>query len=388
MSKIIDVFYENVKKSPNKIAIYCDDKKITYKDLSILVNVFSNLFISNGIKYLDNVGIILPNNIEFIALMLVAAQIGIALVPINPALPSENINNIFKVTDVKHIVGLSSILKSINLNNYYFKLSLDGKVNNCINFLETIKNNKIVEYCKTNGKEPFILTMTSGSTGNPKPIVLTQKNKLDRALAAINLYNISTNDTILAATPLHHSLAERLALIPLLLGATCILMPRFSSVLWLEEIKKHKVTFTIAVSSQLKQVAETLKKHSLPEINSLRCIVSSSSLLETQIKEELVRKLHCDFHECYGTSEIAIATNINISASQNKLQSVGCAIKNVEIKILKDNKTIAKANEPGEIICKTPMLFAGYYKLLDLTKKAMFGNYFCRRNTVGPRRQF
>jgi acyl-CoA synthetase (AMP-forming)/AMP-acid ligase II len=145
----------------------------------------------------------------------------------------------------------------------------------------------------------------------------------------------------------------------------------------LKSVKEQEVTFTIAVSSQLRQIAEILNSPFLPEINSLRCIVSSSALLESYTKKELINKLHCDFHECYGTSEIAIATNLNIVSSKNKLKSVGCAIDNVDVKILKEDNTFAGTNEVGEIVCKTPMLFGGYYKLPELTKQAMFGDYFC-----------
>jgi len=379
MSKITDIFYKNVQKSPNKPAIFCDGDKITYKELEILVNKWTNLMIKNGVRYGDNVGILLPNNILFVAFMLVASKIGIAITPLSPTLPSEAVDLAFKSSEVKHIIGIQSTLEGINLNKYKIKLSLYGNVKDCINFDDIINNygdENNIDY-KITGNEALILTMTSGSTGQPKPIILTQNNKFDRAFSAIKLYGVTDKDIVLAATPLYHSLAERLVLIPLLLGGTSVLMPRFSPSTWLKTVKDLSVTFTIAVSSQLRQIAEVLKSPFLPEINSLRCIVSSSALLESHTKKELIDKLNCDFHECYGTSEIAIATNLNIIGSKNKLKSVGCSIDGVDVKILKENKTFAKTGEAGEIVCRTPMIFGGYYKLPELTKNAMFGKYFC-----------
>ncbi|WP_349772487.1 AMP-binding protein [Lacrimispora xylanisolvens] len=168
------------------------------------------------------------------------------------------------------------------------------------------------------GEETLIITMTSGSTGEPKPIDLTQKNKLERAMAHIRLYNLTKEDRILAATPLYHSLAERLVLMPLLIGATSILLPRFTPALWLNCVKDQKVTFTIAVSAQLGQIAELLTSPFVPEIDSLRCVVSSSSLLENHIKNELIDKLNCDFHEMYGTSETSTVTSINFRETMGK----------------------------------------------------------------------
>lgn len=379
---ITKLFFENAKKYPDKTAIWCDGETISYKELAVLVNKWSNLLAENGVKYGEHIGILLPNNIEFVALMLVCANLGIAMVPLNPTLPANAIERAFNSADVNHIIGISSSLETLTPENLPdtkgIWLSMDEEVKGALSFEELIKKapDTPIESSKITGNEALILTMTSGSTGEPKPIVLTQKNKIDRAFAACELYSVTKEDNILAATPLYHSLAERLVLMPLLIGATSILMPRFSPSMWLKCVKEQRVSFTIAVSSQLSQIAEFLTSPFLPEIDTLRCIVSSSALLENHIKSELLAKLKCDFHECYGTSEIAIATNLNIQDSKTKLKSVGKAAPNVDVKILKEDGTYAGVNEPGEIICRTPMLFSGYYKLPDLTKKAMFGEYF------------
>ncbi len=219
--------------------------------------------------------------------------------------------------------------------------------------------------------------MTSGSTGEPKPIVLSQKNKIDRANAACELYSVTSEDKILAATPLYHSLAERLVLMPLLIGATSILMPRFSPSMWLKCVKEQEVTFTIAVSSQLSQVAEFLTSPFLPGISSLRCIVSSSALLENHIKAELLAKLKCDFHECYGASEVAIVTNLNIVDSKTKLKSVGNAIPNVDVKILKEDELLRRLTKQAKLFAKLRCFLKVIINCLSLLKKLCLCDYFC-----------
>ncbi len=369
MNRIIDIFYDNCDKMPDKIAVICEDKKLSYKEFEILVNKFSNLLKEKGVNYLDNIGVLLPNNIEFIALIIAAANLGVSITPLSPTMPQNAIVQLFKFADVKHIIGTKATLSDFDTNSFDVCIKIDN--NEFIN-----ANEKRILFDEVKGNEALIFTMTSGSTGSPKPIVLSQKNKIDRAFSAINLYKITKNDIILAATPLYHSLAERLVIIPLLIGATSVLMPRFSPSVWLNTIKDNLVTFTIAVSSQLRQIAEVLTSPYLPEINSLRCIVSSSALLEPHTKKELIDKLKCDFHECYGTSEIACATNLDLTSSKNKMKSVGKEFPGVSVKILKKDNTFAKADEIGEIICKTPLLFMGYYKMPEKTEASMFDGYF------------
>jgi acyl-CoA synthetase (AMP-forming)/AMP-acid ligase II len=355
---------------------------------------------------------LLPNEIDFAALILVAANTGVALVPLSPTLPAGAVESAFKSSDVKHVVAHANILRDIKKENMPFAdglwLSLDEETENAVSLQSLMDvasdaatrgqtnetqdaptrgftgalSETATENAGVTGGETLILTLTSGSTDKPKPIVLTQKNKLDRAFAAARMYGVTEDDTVLAATPLYHSLAERLVLMPLLLGGTSVIMPRFTPTLWFNCVKEHKVTFTISVSSQLAQIAEALASPFLPEITSLRCVVSSSALLEPHIKSELLSKLQCPLHECYGTSEVAIATNINMTDAKKKFKSVGNAAPDVDVKIVGEDGGVAKPGEKGEIICKTPLLFGGYYKLPEMTAACMRDGYF-RTGDVG-----
>ncbi|MDM8564768.1 class I adenylate-forming enzyme family protein [Candidatus Halobeggiatoa sp. HSG11] len=379
MSTIAHKIFNQANNNPAKIAIYCDENSINYRQLADMVSGWSVSMQEQGVKYGDHIAVLLPNCIEYIALMLVAANNGLVLVPLNIALPIEAIYQAFITANVKHVVATANILKlldsKIPIADDSLWISLDEKYNNAILLIDLIGEAQTNFKSEGQDNAPFILTMTSGSTGNPKPITLEQQTKLARANSAIEIYKISNIDITLVATPLYHSLAERLVLIALLTGGTAVLMPRFSPSEWIRIVEEKQVSFTIAVSSQLSQIANHIDK--VKSIDSLRCVVSSSALLELKIKERLITKLNCEFHECYGTSEIAIATNLTAKDATFKLKSVGKAISNVEIGILTDNGTIAGVNEVGEIICKTPMLFSGYYGQPKLTNDAIFDDYFC-----------
>lgn len=381
MGKLSDMFYESAAISPEKTAIWCDDKIITYFELSKLVSRYSNYLLENGIVYGDHVGIPMNNSIESVALIIVAADIGIALVPINPTLPVSAVDTFFIAGDVKHLIARKAFLEQYNsivdLKINGVKICLDGVYEGALSFDDINKASDIRPVIhEVSGDETLILTMTSGSTGTPKPIDLTQNNKYKRAIAHIKLYNITKDDNILAATPLYHSLAERLVIIPLVIGGTSILLPRFTPSLWLNCVKNQQVTFTIAVSAQLGQIAELLSSPFVPEISSLRCVVSSSALLEPHIRNELIENLYCDFHEMYGTSETSTATSINFKEAISKQRSVGKCLGEAAIKILRDNGTIAGVNEIGEITCKTALMCNGYYNIPDVMGEAMVDGYF------------
>jgi long-chain acyl-CoA synthetase len=385
MSTISHEFFRQAYSVPEKIAISCDGNQITYIVLAHQVSRLSCAMRSKGVTRGDHIGVLLPNSIEFVQLMLVAADIGAVLVPFNISLPPSAVEKAFLAANIKHVVASSSVLNDLLENSISNFSSADGlwlAVGESVHEIETLEKlingteEDVAPSMLAMTDDPYIFTMTSGSTGNPKPIILTQRTKLNRIAAAVDMYSVNSEDKTLAATPLYHSLAERLVLMPLLTGGTSVIMSRFSPSEWLNIVAEQEVSFTIAVSSQLNQIANSLIDSNFSRIASLRCVVSSSALLDIQVKERIVTNFGCEFHECYGTSEIAIATSLNISDYPEKLRSVGHAAAGVEIRIIGEDDRAVATGDVGEIVCKTAMIFGGYYEQPTQTCESMWGDFF------------
>ncbi len=386
-SVLADLFYQNAELTPSKEAIWCDGKTVTYKEMAELISRYSNLLISLGATHGDHIAIPMNNSIESVALFFSAADLGACVVPLNPSLPLEAVKAAMKAGEIKHVIARRAFFaeceKSGGLDVPGFAISLDRDYPGTTSFdkiYEMPAERPDINY-DISGSESFILTMTSGSTGTPKPIDISQMNKYDRAMAHIRVYKITKADRILAATPLYHSLAERLVILPLILGATSILLPRFTPAIWLKCVEEQRPTFTIAVSAQLAQVLELLKQPDTPKITSFRSIVSSSALLEASVKFELIDLLNCEFHEMYGTSEVSTVTDICFQESQNKQNSVGKPFDEAQIRILRDESesdfdTDCAPGEVGEIAVKSKLQCKGYYKQEAMMRAAMFGDYF------------
>lgn len=380
-SILAEKFYQNAQATPDKEAIWCDGKSLNYQEMADLVSRYSNLLIECGVQYGDHVAIPMNNSVESVALFFSAADLGLCLVPLNPTLPLDAIKVAMQFGDMKHLIARKSFFNECEKNGGVevpgFKICLDGEYEGAVPFSRIDKMPTTRPACDhINGDESLILTMTSGSTGNPKPIDISQANKVERSLAHIRVYGITKEDRILAATPLYHSLAERLVILPLMLGATSVLLPRFTPAIWLECAKSQNVTFTIAVSAQLAQILELLKQPEAPSIDTFRAIVSSSALLEESVKFELIDKLKCDFHEMYGTSETSTITNIHFQTSQNKQKSVGLPFDEAKVRIFRDDDTDANVNEVGEIACKSSLTCKGYYKQEAMMVAATHDGYF------------
>lgn len=381
-SQLAELFYKNAEEMPEKQAIWCDGKIATYQEMADLVSRYSNFLVSKGVEYGDHVAIPMNNSIESVALFFTAADLGVCLVPLNPTLPLDSIKIAMQSGDMKHLIARKSFLsdcaKKGGVDVPGITICLDGEYEGAFPFSEVATMPTIRPACEhIKGDESLILTMTSGSTGTPKPIDISQQNKVDRSLAHIRVYGLTKEDRILAATPLYHSLAERLVILPLILGATSILLPRFTPAIWLKCAEEQKPTFTIAVSAQLAQILELIKQTNAQGIDSFRSIVSSSALLEEKVKLELIDRLKCEFHEMYGTSETSTATDICFQTAQNKQKSVGLPFDEAEIRILRDDEdTECAVREVGEIAVKSKLTCKGYYKLKNMMDLATTDGFF------------
>ncbi len=386
-SLLADMFYENAEKTPEKIAIWCDGKAFSYKEMADLISRYSNLLIALGASYGDHIAIPMNNSVESVALFFTAADLGVCVVPLNPSLPADAVKTALQAADIRHVIARKAFFteceKSGGISIPGFLICLDKEYPGTVSFdkISEMSNTRPEIPYDVNGSESLILTMTSGSTGSPKPIDLSQKNKYDRAMAHIRVYHLTKEDRILAATPLYHSLAERLVILPLILGATSVLLPRFTPALWLKCADEMKPTFTIAVSAQLAQIREYIEESAEGSKLSFRSIVSSSALLEPTVKNDLIRLLDCEFHEMYGTSEVSTVTDICFQKDKRKNNSVGKPFDEADIRILKEDDQTESVmdcacGEVGEIAVKSKLRCKGYYKQEDKMLEAMEGEYF------------
>lgn len=359
-------FFAVAASSPDKAAVHCEAESLTYGALAHRVRAAAAGLASRGLQAGDVLGVTLPNSLEFIVLMLAAADRGLALAPVNTTLPPDALRRAFDIAGATAMIDAEDAVRALEVEGEAVIAAGEMSGDRGVVIAHADANDHL--------DRAFILTMTSGSTGDPKPIVLSQRTKWMRAWSAVALYGLRDDDVVLSSTPLYHSLAERLVLLPLLLGATAVVMRRFAPAHWMSTVQRHRVTFTICVSSQLGALVPLLR--SSDEAASLRCVVSSSAALPDAVKRAMLEAVRFQFHECYGASEVAIVSNLHVDARLDKLSSVGLPIPGVDVRILGDDGQWAAAGAIGEICARTQLAYAGYLGQPEKTAAALHEGFF------------
>jgi len=370
---IYKILKQNALYSPSKIALIFDDKQISYKEfyelvLQTILNLRDNNFNEKSI-----VVIVEDNTLSHILSLFALSYINCTIVPTGTYYSNNHLTEIVELTKSDSLIGPSKYCD-------YFKKKLKIK-----NFLSTNLTNKFSYFFSSNKKKirlknvidtnkNFIITLSSGSTAKPKPLVFSQNTKIIRYKLFKKLYNIKRNDTFIVTSPIDHSLGMRTLYVPLLSGATCVVMKKFNVPLYCELIKKHKVTFSVLVASQIYEVVK--KKVYFKNFYLRKGLVSASSKLFNSVKNKILSK-KINLYEMYGAAEVGTVTSINLLKDKKNFKSVGKPYqKNISIKILSDQNKFLPNYKVGEIVCKTPGKFKFYLQSKKLNTEANYKGYF------------
>ena len=348
---IFNNFLSNYKENPNKVFLQLKDsnKKFTYLD------IYKNtLEIIHRLKEhkKKKIGLILENDQNFVSAILASLYLKICIVPLNSKISTQDQKKQIRNFDV------NTVIIDSRLRNKFKNFKKIKKI--------FIEKNNISHLNKRNKLKPiedtdfdFLISSTSGSTGDPKGIVLTYKNKVDRVNILKKLYKIKNQDKLLISTPLYHTLGFRLILFSLMFGNPVLLLNNFNLNALQESLRDYNIAFYMTVSSQLKTLIYYSKKN-FP--NNLETLVSSSDSLSFKEVQKLRASFDCKLHECYGLSEGSILTDVNLKNLNYKNKHNGKPITGVSIKILVNKKLIDTKNIKGEICFKSKYIFKKYYK--------------------------
>ena len=189
---IVDLFEEQVEKTPDNIAVVFEDQQLTYRELNEKANQLAMYLIKNNIKLNSVIGIFLNRSLEMIIGILATLKCGCTYVPLDPSFPQKRIEYMLNDSNVSLILLSNSTFKEID--NKYSKLNISLSESIIYDNLNTNLNLKI---------SPNFLAYiiyTSGSTGNPKGVMISHKNLNNFLIGIKEKIDFSSSKAMLSVT--------------------------------------------------------------------------------------------------------------------------------------------------------------------------------------------
>lgn len=207
---------------------------------------------------------------------------------------------------------------------------------------------------------PSLIKFTSGSTGEPKGIILSAGNVLAEASNVVAGLQLTPEDRILSAVPAFHSYGFDLGVLgSLFSGARLELRETFIPRRILSDLGQPGISVFLGVPSMYRFFLET-RLTEAPNLSHIRYLLSCTAPLDPAIVESFHEKFGGTICQHYGSSESGGATTHVPSEVLKRKDSVGRAMKNVKVRVVDPNGRDLPSGSVGELVIASAAVAQGY----------------------------
>lgn len=350
---VVDLFEEQVAKTPNHIAVEYQNTKLTYYEFDKLTNQFGNYLLANGVDYGDKIPILLERSEKMAIAIWGILKAGCSYVPISPDFPEER---------KKYIIN--QIASPIIVDQSFEGFSKGNE--------NPIKN-------KPKLNDLAYIIFTSGTTGNPKGVMIEHSGLINRVQWMNDYYPIEDTDKIYQKTNYVFDVSVWEQVWALLVGASIVFSmenghkdPLYLS----KEIQKKQITVMHFVPSMLDVFLDTLESYSDDasnqlDVTSLKYVFCSGEALNVNSVRRFNRLLpRTKIYNLYGPTEASIdVTAFDCNKANLEKVLIGNPVPNTNCYVLNHKNQLLPEGAIGELALGGIQLAKGYINQPDLTKE-------------------
>ena len=379
----------SAKQNPEKEAFVYKENSITYAELEKKSSSLALQLLQMGVKRGDRIGIFLGKSLEMIISLFGILKAGGIYVPIDPSAPVNRVAFIINHCGVECLIASSRNLQKL-FSSFHEKLAIRRAVIVGLDDMDAFRNRIPAEYLSWNevfdglkseppsfdgsDTSPAYILHTSGSTGNPKGVVLSHLNALSFVKMAVDFFHIGPADRFCNHAPLHFDLSVLDIFVGVRCGATVMLLPEIYStfpVKIAEYIEKEEISIWNSVSSVLAMLVD---KGALEKFNfdSLRIVHFSGDIMPVKVLR-ILRKFmrNASFYNIYGQTEANSSMFYpvkEICEADTWRIPIGKPFPNFDVFALNDShEMISQPGEEGELYVGSSTVALGYWNAENLT---------------------
>lgn len=348
-------FIENAIKYPDMVAVDDGFNQVSYSELKDSANSIAyDLLNNHGLALGDCVGLMLPRNYHFPELVLALNMIGVAFTPIDPNYPFKRIEHMLNLSESKCIISTRDFedMPDFNIDLIYIEdLNMDIR--------------KPVE-CLGTADDLFAIIFTSGTTGLPKGVMVSNKQIKGMAVAFKDTFKTSCGSTVGYFASFSFIASIRLFVCFIFAETVRIFneTEQKDSLLLIKTLKEHEMSDLILPPSIGIPIYEN------EDIKLKHLILAGAKLNELSNG-----KSNTHLVNFYGTTEIIMALvkifDLNVESESSP---VGRPVPNTWSYVLDDDGMHVPIGVPGEVCISSDYISPGYYDNPELTAESFVDN--------------
>jgi long-chain acyl-CoA synthetase len=369
--RIGDVIGHAASLFPDRAALIDGGETWSFRELLAATDVAHGWLQSRGVRPGDRVMVLAENCRASIALFFAIAMEGAWPVMVNPRLSAREVDAIRAHCGARCVVypaPMSTVSRDHVERHEAVLEDVVGLGRMGLGPIDDTATPVSIEETETEADPVAALVYTSGSTGQPKGVMLTHRNLLFMARAAGSIRSLKPDDRLYGVLPVSHIVGlSTVALGTLMAGASLFLVPRFNPADALKSLEGDGITIMLGTPAMFALIAEYAGRKGIEKIAApnLRIISSSGAPLDQRIKETTERLFGLPLHNGYGITECSPTIAQTRPEQPRQDCSVGLPLPGVETQLRSSSALVTDG--VGELWVRGPNVMKGYYADLEGT---------------------
>ena len=373
---------------PERLAMREEDRFWSYADLEERTARVATWLQSRGLKKGDRIAWIGKNSDLYFTLFFGAARLGVVMAPIGWRLAAPEWAFIVNDTQSKIVflgVGFDDAAKA-----------LEGKLDQVPDIVTAAQGYALIDETaraafEPSGEDDAVLQLyTSGTTGNPKGVALSNKNLFGLRKNASNdmaYTRWEDDEVVLVAMPCAHIGGTGLGIMALAAGLPAYILAEFTPDGLFDSIEKGGVTRFFIVPAALHILLQHPRCGTV-DYSRLKYIIYGAAPIPLELLRQCIAMFGCEFIQAYGMTEttgtICMLPPEDHDPNGNvRMRSAGKALPGVELKIVDEAGRDLPVGEVGEVVTRSSNNMLGYWKLPDATAKTVDSDGWIRTGDAG-----
>jgi amino acid adenylation domain-containing protein len=360
---------------PDRPALIEGETTLTWAGLDAISARVASALVRKGLRPGDRVGLCASKSARIIAAMHGVLKAGCVCVPVDPASPPVRAKAVLEDCAPAAVIGAAEMLAKLDISSLPARISINEGNEGAMSWQEVMAEEIVTMTATLQLSDLAYLLYTSGSTGQPKGVMLSHENVSAFATWAAVEFHLSPEDRVASVAPLHFDLSTFDLYSTALSGATLCLPPGMYlsfPVRLTEWLAARRISIMYAVPSLLAMIAERgdVKTKNL---DALRLLLFAGEVCPPRLLSSLLDLFpQTEFANLYGPTETNVCTFESIDRKRwDRVSpiSIGVACDGTQALLVDSNDLpVGGKGTAGELLISGPTVALGYWR--DSAKSA------------------
>lgn len=394
-NSIADVVSFWAKEMPDKIAQVFEGRSTTFAELDRNSSLVAAGLRVLGIGSQDRIAYLDKNSDLYFELLYGSSKAGSVVVGINWRLAAPEVAYILNDSSAKilfvgpEFAGLIREIQS-DIPNVTSIISMEGADENWLDFQAWRDSQNADQESHPQLPEDVAIQLyTSGTTGHPKGVELTNANYVSafRNFTAMDVPEMTSDDVAMVCMPVFHVAGVNMGLIGTYAGTTNVITREVNPPEILELVEKYKVTMAIWVPAVIRFLLLQPEVRDR-DLSSLRTIFYGASPISLDVLKQAMEVFGCEFVQLYGLTETTGQATYLPAADHDpegneRMRSCGITMPNLEISVMDTDGQEAATGDVGEVWIRGDAVMKGYFNNPAATLESIDKNGWFKSGDIG-----